>query len=213
VTKSSLPTGKTGGPVLYLARHGETDANLKKIFQGRTDNPLNATGLAQGEALRRLFEPVPLTRAYCSPLERARVTASIILKNRSIPVSEDKRLTELDFGAWEMVPEIEVKERWMDDYIDYRSDMWRFRPEGGESARDVQARAGEWWDEISAEFASPSEHILVVAHQSINAVLACHVAGVDLREAWEHFKTRPGEVIRIIPGPVAMVSRMSEGYS
>lgn len=213
MSNANIPSKWTGGPVLYLARHGETDFNLNKIFQGRTDTPLNQTGLTQAETLRRLFEPISLTRAFCSPLERARITASVILKNRSIPLIEEKRLVELDFGAWEKVPEIEVKERWVDDYINYRSDLWRFHPEGGESARDAQKRAGEWWDEILPRFGSPSEHILVVAHQSINAVLACHVAGVDLSGAWEHFKTKPGEAIRIVPGPVAMVSRLSGDHS
>jgi phosphoserine phosphatase len=200
------------GPILYLARHGETDYNLNKIFQGCSDIPLNANGLKQAAVLKILLESVPLTRAYVSPLDRARVTASIILDQRDIPVTVEPRLMELNFGVWEGVPEVEVKERWVDDYIDYRSDMSRFHPKDGESAQDARKRAGEWWDEIKDAFNSPQEHILVVAHQSLNAVLACHVAGVGLEKAWENFKSRPGEVIRIVPTPIAMVTRLCPEY-
>lgn len=201
------------GPVLYLARHGETDYNLNKIFQGRCDIPLNATGLQQAEALRRLLECVPLTRAYVSPLNRAKATALIILRDREIPLSVEPRLTEIDFGVWDSVPEAEVKELWMDDYIDYRTDMSRFHPKNGESARDAQARAGGWWDQVREKYSSPDECILVVAHQSLNAVLACYVAGIGLDKAWEHFKTRPGEVLRIVPGRIPMITRLSSDIS
>ena len=200
------------GPILYLARHGETDFNHRKIFQGRSDIPLNSNGIQQAKALSKLLEPVPLTRAYVSPLDRARTTASIILEGREILLTVEPRLIEIDFGAWEATPEVEVKEKWVEDYIDYRTDMSRFHPKDGERALDAQLRAGEWWDEVKTAFGSPDEHVLVVAHQSLNAVLACYVAGVGLEKAWENFKSRPGEVIRIVPSPIAMVSRLSPEY-
>ncbi len=199
---------KSVGPTLYLARHGETDYNRNKIFQGRSDIPLNEHGIEQARALKRLLAPVPLSRAYVSPLERAQVTVSIILEDREINVKVESRLMEINFGVWEGTPEQEVKARYMDDYMNYRNDMSRFHPKGGESALDAQARAGEWWDEIEKKPGSGDEGILVVAHQSLNAVLACYVAGVNLRAAWEHFKTRPGEVIRIVPGLYPQISKL-----
>jgi len=197
------------GPVLYLARHGQTDYNRNKIFQGRSDIPLNETGLAQAEQISELLKDIPLTRAYVSPLVRARTTASAILKDHDIPETVESRLTELFFGEWEGTPEVEVKERWMEDYMDYRNNMENFHPENGESARDAQKRAAEWWEEVCQNFNTPDENILVVAHQSLNAVLACYVVGVSLRNAWEQFKTSPGEVLRIATGRVAQVSRLT----
>ncbi len=197
------------GPILYLVRHGETEYNRNKIFQGRSDIPLNDRGIAQAKGLAALLGDIPLTRAFVSPLGRAVRTARIILEDRNIPQTVEPRLIEIHFGEWEGTPENQVREVWVEDYMDYRNDMSRFHPKNGESARDAQKRAGEWWDEVSKEFASPEEHILVVAHQSLNAVLACHVAGIDLRDAWTVFKTKPGEVIRILPSPIPQISRLT----
>ncbi|MCX6645432.1 MAG: histidine phosphatase family protein [bacterium] len=195
-------------PVLYLARHGETDYNLKRIFQGASDIPLNETGRKQALALRELLTNIPLTRAYVSPLGRARETASTILIGREIPQKVESRLIEINFGDWEGTPEDEVKERWMEEYMDYRCNMANFHPSNGEAAIDAQRRAGEWWEEVLAEFSTSDEHILVVAHQSLNAVLACYVSGLPLELAWQNFKSKPGEVIRIVAGRVAEVTRL-----
>lgn len=200
---------KAESAVLYLARHGETDYNRMKIFQGTTDIPLNERGLEQARILRNLLLPIPISRAYVSPLQRARVTASIILEDRDIPQMVESRLVEINFGDWEGTPEAEVKEKWMEDYMDYRSDFARFHPRNGESALEAQKRAGEWWDEISEEIdKGASGSILVVAHQSLNAVLGCYVAGIPLDEAWSTFKTGPGEVIKIVTGAVPHISRL-----
>ena len=197
------------GPTLYLVRHGETDYNRNKIFQGRFDIPLNENGLRQAEELRLILASVVLTKAFVSPLGRARATAEIILRDRGVPIVIEPRLIELDFGAWEGVAEEEVKRRWEEDYRNYREDMSRFCPKGGESAVEAQARAGEWWEEVKRAHSTQDESILVVAHQSLNAVLACYVTGMGLEHAWEHFKCRPAEVLRIAPGKVPLVSRLA----
>ena len=44
---------------IYIARHGETDANKDMKFQGHTDNPLNAKGLAQAKELASLVQNLP----------------------------------------------------------------------------------------------------------------------------------------------------------
>jgi len=195
-------------PTLYLARHGQTNFNRDRIFQGRTNNPLNVTGAQQAFAIAELLQTVNFTRAYVSPLIRAATTADAIMVGRQIPLKVENRLTEIDFGDWEGTPEVEVKERWMEDYMDYRNDMGSFHPSNGESAVDAQKRAGEWWDEVSSEFPNEGENILVVAHQSINAVLACYVCGIPLKDAWTNFKSKTGEVIKIIPGAIAQVSKI-----
>ena len=57
---------------LYIARHGETDWNVREIFRGRADIPLNAAGLKQAARLARDLAEKPLTAVLTSPMRRAR---------------------------------------------------------------------------------------------------------------------------------------------
>ena len=195
-------------PTLLLARHGETESNLKKIFQGRTDNPLNDTGLMQARQIQRIIAEIPISAAYISPLQRARQTTEIALKGRKIQIIPDPRLIEIDFGEWEGIPEAEVKVKYVDEYQAYRKDMSKFHPSGGESAVSAWKRSGEWWEEMRGRYRD-DETILVIAHQSINACLGCYVAGIDLSQAWQNFKSAPGEVIEIITDPVVEITRLT----
>ena len=69
------------GPVIYLVRHGETEWNLARRYQGWSDPPLTERGLAQAEAIGRLLCGLPEAHSaplVASPIGRARRTAQII---------------------------------------------------------------------------------------------------------------------------------------
>ena len=87
---------------LYLVRHGQTDWNIKKQAQGVADIELNATGIAQAEALRDRIaaEDLHFDVVYASPLRRARKTAEIITNNRPDIIYDD-RLVERSYGDLE----------------------------------------------------------------------------------------------------------------
>ena len=86
---------------LYLIRHGQNDWNLEGKIQGRTDIPLNKTGLEQAAMLAKGMEHRPVTRIFSSPLKRALQTAQIIGESRKAPVEIVEDLQEVDFGRWE----------------------------------------------------------------------------------------------------------------
>ncbi|HEX9746148.1 MAG TPA: histidine phosphatase family protein [bacterium] len=201
-------TNKLNGPAVLLARHGETDFNLNKIFQGRTDNPLNDNGLSQAVLIKARIEPFEISAAYASPLIRAQETADIALGDKNIPIGTDPRLIEIDFGKWEGTPEAIVKTKYPDEYVAYRSDMSKFHPSDGESAVEAMARAGGWWEDARSNHSS-SETIIVFAHQSINACLACYITETSLSDAWTNFKCAPGDVIRIVPTTIPLISKLT----
>ena len=47
---------------LYLARHGQTEENMTRIFQGHMPGTLTVEGIAQAEALRDTLRNISLDR-------------------------------------------------------------------------------------------------------------------------------------------------------
>ncbi len=103
---------------LVLVRHGETAWNAERRMQGRTDNPLNATGRAQAREVAIALEGVVADRVVASPLVRARQTAGVVAAHLGlVDVVIDGDLLERDFGDAEGMPVAGVAERWPDgDY-------------------------------------------------------------------------------------------------
>src|SRR6476620_10426443 len=87
--------------ILFLFRHVETDWNREGRLQGHTDTPLNATGLAQAEALAETLRPHRLDAVVSSDLMRAWTTARIVAEALGLPLMADPGLRETKVGAAE----------------------------------------------------------------------------------------------------------------
>jgi broad specificity phosphatase PhoE len=66
---------------LLVFRHGETDWNLNKKFQGHTNIPLNQKGRVQAESLQKKLAAINLDACLCSDLDRAIETAKLHWQN------------------------------------------------------------------------------------------------------------------------------------
>jgi 2,3-bisphosphoglycerate-dependent phosphoglycerate mutase len=108
---------------LFLFRHGETDWNREGRMQGQTDTPLNATGLAQAEALADRLRAHQLDAIVSSDLSRALTTARIVAAALGVPLTTDHGLRETSVGAAEGMIWADAKarfgealtERWYSD--------------------------------------------------------------------------------------------------
>ena len=90
---------------IWLTRHGQTRLNKAHLMQGRTDEPLNETGIAQAKAMRQILinadSSLVFDAVYASPLDRAIETGAIIGGVSREDVLIDERLIETDFGRYE----------------------------------------------------------------------------------------------------------------
>jgi len=163
------PSGRTGPgrPVVWLARHGETEWSRTLRHTGRTDVPLTAAGEAEAGALGGPLAAIRFDRVLSSPLVRARETCALAGLGERAELRDD--LLEWDYGDYEGQTTAEIRADrpgWL---------LWRDGCPGGESAADVGARA----DRIIAELlATPAPApdagatIAVFAHGHVLRVLA-----------------------------------------
>ena len=84
--------------MIYLVRHGQTDWNLFKRFNGCTDAYLNQTGIAQAKRQAENVRHVSFDACFCSPQTRARAFCEIIYTG---PIVFDDRLVEIHCGEFE----------------------------------------------------------------------------------------------------------------
>ena len=109
--------------LLFLFRHGETDWNREGRLQGHTDTPLNATGLAQAQALAERLRAHRLDAVVSSDLARAWTTGQIVAEGLGIPLIREPGLRETHIGEAEGLfwPEVKSRfgealtERWFTD--------------------------------------------------------------------------------------------------
>lgn len=87
---------------IYVVRHGETDYNRNYIFQGKSDIPLNETGIAQGGYLLDEIRSQGLTfdKIISSPYRRTRQTAFILADGLQIELETNPGLRK-DLGILE----------------------------------------------------------------------------------------------------------------
>jgi broad specificity phosphatase PhoE len=88
---------------VYIFRHGETDWNKERRFQGHTDIPLNSSGEEQADLLRALVEQHQPEVILSSDLMRAKSTADIVNTNLNLPLHVTAKLRECHLGDVEGV--------------------------------------------------------------------------------------------------------------
>lgn len=135
--------------MIYLVRHGETELNVKRALQGRSDYPLTQKGAQQAQEVADWFraQGVVFDRVYSSPLSRAVQTARIIVGD-DMPIATEQRLIETDYGPYEgcslsdPAPELRY---FFEDFINHPA------PAGMEQLSEVIARVGDFLEDIRDE--------------------------------------------------------------
>ena len=155
--------------ILYLLRHGATEANLARPswLQGRgVDAPLARIGVRQAEATRDFLAIRPIDVCYCSPLLRAVQTATIVAAPHGLSPQPVGELTEVDVGRWEGLDWQAIRYFDAEGYRRFMQDPSTFGYPGGESFTAVRDRVAPCLDELLSQHASAA--ILVVAHHVVN---------------------------------------------
>ena len=173
---------------LYIVRHGTTDWNAEKRFQGAHDIELNENGrkLAAELGKRLDSEGINFDCIYSSPLIRAYETACLIRGHKTYPIIRNQLLTEINFGELEGLP--------YQDWINtdhprkyfFTEPAKYIPPKGGEGFESVCKRTKEFVKTIiePMEASNPQARIMIVAHGALLAGMMCYLDGHGVENFW-----------------------------
>ena len=172
---------------LYFIRHGETDWNVAKRFQGRSDIPLNEEGRRLARVTAKALEDVPFTRIYTSPLKRAYETAMIIRGKRNIPVIEEPAIIEIGFGEYEGLCVGEDGYNIPDAKFLYFLDKPEAYepPKGAESIEDLKKRTADFLQNIVHNNSLENDTILVSTHGAALRGLLSYFNPAGIDKFWQ----------------------------
>lgn len=153
---------------LIIVRHGETEWNVMKKVQGQVDIPLNCKGIEQARNLKndiKNFEPDVI---ISSPLLRARQTAEILCKDKTI--FYDYRIIERNFGEFEGLT---IEEFNADDFWSYEKNL---KYKKAENIQDFFERVYEFLKEIEIKY--KEKKILLIAHTGVIIAVESYFKGI-----------------------------------
>ena len=156
-------------PTIWLARHGETDANAERRVQGSLDPPLNSRGRDQAHELAAAAAKIKPRALYTSQLRRARETAEIVGQHLDLEPMTDARFAESDRGEWEGRLIDEIKAENPHGWTDSLAVETAFRFPGGESLEEHAARVEAGLEDIRR---GPLPALVICHGGTIRRVLA-----------------------------------------
>lgn len=163
-----------------LVRHGESEWNARKRWQGQADSPLSPVGRQQAAAVaEQLTSQHPRPRfsaVWASDLGRARSTAEVLAGAVGIGrVRLDPRLREAEAGPWEGLTPDEIERSWPGWLSRGR------RPDGFEPADVIVARALAVCDDLLSTVSGADGLVMAVTHSGVIRTLRRHLGIDDVR--------------------------------
>ena len=153
---------------IYLARHGQTEENLMRIFQGHLPGTLTADGIEQAQNLGKELEGIQIDCILSSDLKRVVDTVNYAIADRNLPWEKTKLLREIDWGKW---TGLKI------DSVDKQNP-----PEDAETKEMLYERGRRIVEYIKEKYSG--KNVLVVAHGLINRSIQAHILGVDINELY-----------------------------
>ena len=126
---------------LYIVRHGETEWNVIKRFQGQLNTPLTEKGIKKLKETGKKLENVLFDEVYTSELGRTVASAEIILnenrgyRNKKRELKKLAELNEVYFGVWQGLKYEEVLLKYPEEGNNYFYDVKNYKAENVEAEK------------------------------------------------------------------------------
>ena len=158
---------------LYIVRHGETEWNVIKRFQGQLNTPLTEKGMEKLRETGKNLENVLFEEVYTSELERTVKSAEIILnenrgyKKKKMELKKLAELNEVYFGVWQGLKYEEVFLKYPEEANNYFYNVKNYKAENveAENLKDALERFLRGINKILDNH--KSGNILIVTHGTV----------------------------------------------
>jgi 2,3-bisphosphoglycerate-dependent phosphoglycerate mutase len=155
--------------LLVLARHGQSEWNLKNLFTGWKDPGLTDLGVEEARNAGKRLKAMGVTFdvAYTSVLSRAQRTCSLILEELGQPDLTtvcDVALNERDYGDLSGLNKDDARAKWGEEQVHVWRRSYDIQPPGGESLKDTVARVLPYYISEILPRVMRGERVLVAAH-------------------------------------------------
>jgi 2,3-bisphosphoglycerate-dependent phosphoglycerate mutase len=155
--------------LLVLARHGQSEWNLKNLFTGWKDPGLTDLGVEEARIAGRRLKAlgVRFDIAFTSDLSRAQRTCKLMLEEIGQPDLEtiaNQALNERDYGDLAGLNKDDARARWGEEQVHLWRRSYDVPPPGGESLKDTVARVLPYYIREILPRVMGGERVLVAAH-------------------------------------------------
>ncbi|HEV2557497.1 MAG TPA: 2,3-bisphosphoglycerate-dependent phosphoglycerate mutase [Microvirga sp.] len=172
--------------LLVLARHGQSEWNLKNLFTGWKDPGLTELGVEEarraGQRLKAMG--VGFDVAFTSNLSRAQRTCRLILEEIGQPdldTIRDEALNERDYGDLSGLNKDDARAKWGEEQVHLWRRSYDVPPPGGESLKDTVARVLPYYVSRILPRVMGGERVLVAAHGNSLRALVMVLDGLDAK--------------------------------
>jgi broad specificity phosphatase PhoE len=188
---------------IYIIRHGQTVWNVEGKFQGWQNSNLTKKGLEQAMQIGKFLQDKSIQRIYCSPLQRAKDTFTIIRSQNpeliNIDVKYYDSLKECNYGDMEGQDENLIRTRLLLEGIDRRDPFtkFNFHFQNGESYKDQIVRVMNFI--VDTNVLNTFQNTAIVCHLGTLKFLHILLQGkVHIDEIYEAVMWRPNQSVIVV---------------
>lgn len=165
--------------LIYYIRHGQTDWNAEKRFQGQRNIALNEKGREQarrnGQKLKARHDDFSGFSFIASPLERTQQTMRLLRTELGLAPDDfliEPQLIEISYGEFEGRTLDELTRENPEMMARRDADRWHFQPRGGESLEQARTR-------VKQALAGLAGSHVIVAHGAVGRVVRQIMLGLE----------------------------------
>lgn len=166
--------------MLYLVRHGESQANIQKRYSGITDVDLSENGVLQAKAAGQNLMCEKITHIFSSSLKRAKETAIIIKNEIKFPdeIVLEPCLVEVNFGIFENMTWDEMRTIYREETENWILQKHKYKFPKGEGYDDIIKRVADFINSVP-------DNSLIVTHFGVIQSILLYLGVADDANLWD----------------------------